>query len=217
MIVTSPIDQTSTWTRAQIVAVIKGWWVLLLTGLVSILAGGVIVFSEWTVDGLVAFVGTLLIVRGALTMFSVPVDGSLRTWSVVLGVVEVFVGIGVFAWPGPTLLVVATSIGWLLIFRGTMAIIGSIMSRGLLPYWGLILATGILEAVVGLYLLGRPGLTLVATVLAIGFASMLYGALEVVTAFGVKNLPWRSAPLDGAHSRADDAGRLLDQVGGRRT
>jgi len=213
MIVTSPIDQTTTWTRAQVVAVTKGWWVLLLTGLVSILAGGVIVFSEWTVDGLVAFVGTLLIVRGALTMFSIPVDGSLRTWSTVLGVVEVFVGIGVFVWPGPTLLVVATSIGWLLIFRGIMAIIGSITSRQLLPYWGLILATGIFEAVVGLYLLGRPGLTLVATVLAIGLASILYGVLEVVTAFGVKNLPWRSGQLTGARARAEDADRPLNPVG----
>jgi len=217
MIVTSPIDQTSTRTLAQMVAVTKGWWVLLLTGLVSILAGGVIVFSEWTVDGLVAFVGTLLIVRGALTMFSIPVDGSLRAWSIVLGVIEIFVGIGVFAWPGPTLLVVATSIGWLLVFRGTMAIIGSIVSRKLLPSWGLILATGIFEAVVGFYLLGRPGLTLVATVLAIGFASMLYGVLEVVTAFGVKTLPWRSDVLTGARSRTEGAGRPLDPVSGRRT
>jgi uncharacterized membrane protein HdeD (DUF308 family) len=212
MIVTSPIDQTSSWTRAQIVAVTKGWWVLLLTGLVSILAGGVIVSSEWTADGLVAFVGTLLILRGALTTFSVPVDGSLRTWSIVLGVVEVFVGIGVFVWPGPALLVVALSIGWLLLFRGTMAIIGSIIGRKVLPYWGLILATGILEAVVAIYLLGRPGLTLLATVFAIGFASMLYGVLEVVTAFGVKNLPWRSKPLTDTLGRADGSDRSLDPV-----
>ena len=212
MIVTSPIDQTSSWTRAQIVAVTKGWWVLLLTGLVSILAGGVIVSSEWTADGLVAFVGTLLILRGALTTFSVPVDGSLRTWSIVLGVVEVFVGIGVFVWPGPALLVVALSIGWLLLFRGTMAIIGSIIGRKVLPYWGLILATGILEAVVAIYLLGRPGLTLLATVFAIGFASMLYGVLEVVTAFGVKNLPWRTAPLTGTLGHADGSDRSLDPV-----
>jgi uncharacterized membrane protein HdeD (DUF308 family) len=192
--------------------VTKGWWVLLLTGLVSILAGGVIVSSEWTADGLVAFVGTLLILRGALTTFSIPVDGSLRTWSIVLGVVEVFVGIGVFVWPGPALLVVALSIGWLLLFRGTMAIIGSIIGRKVLPYWGLILATGILEAVVAIYLLGRPGLTLLATVFAIGFASMLYGVLEVVTAFGVKNLPWRSEPRTDTLGRADGSDRSLDSV-----
>ena len=212
MIVTSPIDEVTTWTRSQIVAVSKGWWVLLLTGLVSILAGGIIVFNEWTVDDLVFFVGALLIIRGALTMFSVPVDGSLRAWSIVLGVVEVFVGIGVFAWPGPALLVVALSIGWLLLFRGTMAIVGSITARKLVPYWGLILATGILEVVVATYLLARPGLTLLATVFAIGFASMLYGVLEILTSFEVRSLPQRLDQLTGARD-STDTHRSLDPVG----
>ena len=212
MIVTSPIDELRSWTRAQTQAVSEGWWVLLLTGLVSILAGAIIVFREWTVDDLVVFVGTLLIIRGAMTMFSIPVDGSLRTWSIVLGVVEIFVGIGVFAWPGPALLVVALSIGWLLFFRGTMAIVGSITARKLMPYWGLILATGILEVVVAIYLLGQPGLTLVATVLAIGFASMLYGALEILTAFEVRSLPQRFDQLT-AQSAGSETRGSLDPVG----
>ena len=32
MIVTSPVDELRTWTRGQIEAVSKGWWVLLATG-----------------------------------------------------------------------------------------------------------------------------------------------------------------------------------------
>jgi len=212
MIVTSPIDELRAWTRTQTEAVSKGWWILLLTGLVSIVAGAIIVFIDWNVDDLVVFVGTLLIVRGAFTMFSIPVDGSLRTWSIALGLVEIFVGIGVFAWPGPTLLVVALSIGWLLLFRGSMAIVGAISSRKVLPFWGLVLVTGILEVVVALYLLGRPGLTLLATVLAIGFATVLYGVLEVVAAFEVKNLPQRFDQLTGAFGPGD-ASRQLDAVG----
>jgi uncharacterized membrane protein HdeD (DUF308 family) len=212
MIVTSPIDDLRTWTRSQLVAVSKGWWVLLATGVVSILAGVIIVFSRWTVDDLVVFVGVFLILRGALTMFSIPVDGSLRTWSVVLGAVEVLVGIGVFAWPGPALLVVALSIGWLLFFRGTMAIIGSITARKLVPYWGLILATGILEIVVAVYLLGQPGVTLVAAVLAVGFASMLYGVLEIVAAFEVKALPQRADQLIGVPDGAEQVARPLGRV-----
>jgi uncharacterized membrane protein HdeD (DUF308 family) len=212
MIVTSPVKELRTWTRAQVQAISKGWWVLLLTGLVSIVAGGIIVFTEWTADDLVVFVGTLLIVRGAMTMFSIPVDGSLRTWSVVLGLVEVFVGIGVFAFPGPALLVVAASIGWLLLFRGNLAIVGSIVSRRFLPYWGLVLATGILEVAVALYLLARPGLTLLATVFAIGFSATLYGVLEVVTALEVKNLPRTLDELTGDPGRTP-AERPLDRVG----
>jgi uncharacterized membrane protein HdeD (DUF308 family) len=191
MIVTSPIDELRSWTRAQVEAISKAWWVLLVTGVVSLIGGCIIFFIDWNVDDLVVFVGTLLVIRGAFTMFSVPIDGSLRTWSVVLGVVEIFVGIGVFVWPGPALLVVALSIGWLLLFRGSMAIVGAISSRRYLPYWGLVLVTGIVEALVALFLLTRPDITLIATVLAIGFASMLYGALEIVAALEVKNLPQR--------------------------
>lgn len=208
--VTSPIEELRSWTRGQVEAVSKGWWVLLATGVVSIVAGGIIVFIDWNVDDLVVFVGTVLVVRGALTMFSVPLDGSMRTWSIALGIIEVFVGIGVFAWPGPALLVIAYSIGWLLLFRGTMAIMGAVTSRKVLPYWGLVLVTGILEVLVALYLLGRPDLTLIATVLAIGLATMLYGVLEVVAAFEVKNLPRRFDQLTGLGS--GDASRPFDPI-----
>jgi uncharacterized membrane protein HdeD (DUF308 family) len=90
--------------------------------------------------------------------------------------------------------------------------VGSIFSRKVLPFWGLVLVTGILELVVALYLLGRPGLTLVATVLAIGFATVLYGVLEVVAAFEVKHLPERFDELTGWVGRGD-ATRPRDPVG----
>jgi uncharacterized membrane protein HdeD (DUF308 family) len=212
MIVTSPIDELRSWTRAQVEAISKAWWVLLVTGVVSLIGGCIIFFIDWNVDDLVVFVGTLLVIRGAFTMFSVPIDGSLRTWSVVLGVVEIFVGIGVFVWPGPALLVVALSIGWLLLFRGSMAIVGAISSRRYLPYWGLVLVTGIVEALVALFLLTRPDITLIATVLAIGFASMLYGALEIVAALEVKNLPQRFDDVAGQVTAAG-ADRPLNPVG----
>lgn len=189
--VTSPIDELRSWTRAQVDTISKGWWVLLVSGVVSLVAGCLTFFIPWTVGDLVVFVGTLLVIRGAFTMFSIPVDGSLRTWSVVIGLVEIFVGIGVFVWPGPTLLVVALSIGWLLLFRGSSAIVGAISSRRYLPYWGVVLVMGIVEALVALYLLSRPDITLIAAVLAIGFAWMLYGALEIVAAIEVKKLPQR--------------------------
>ena len=191
MLVTNPFTNLRSWTRDQVEYISSGWWVLLITGALSALAGGIIAFNRWTVGDLVVFAGTFLILRGIFTMFSVPIDGSLRAWSVVFGLVEVGVGIAVWVWPDPTLLVVAAYIGWLLLFRGVMTITGSIVGRRVVPYWGLILVAGIFEVVVSFYLLGHPGLTLVAAVLAIGLASMFYGVLEVVLAFEVKHLPER--------------------------
>jgi uncharacterized membrane protein HdeD (DUF308 family) len=190
VIVTNPFSPES-WTRAQIEKVSRGWWVLLITGIGSLAAGGVIIFTKWTVSDLVVFVGALLVFRGLFTAVSVPVDGSVRTWSIAMGLIEVAVGVAVWTWPGPTLLVLAAFIGWLLLFRGVMMIAGSLSARGVIPYWGLILAIGVLEVLVSFELLARPGLTLVAAVLAIGLVSMFYGVIQIIIAFEVKRLATR--------------------------
>jgi uncharacterized membrane protein HdeD (DUF308 family) len=189
VIVTNPFSDLRSWTRAQVEQVSKGWWALLISGVISVVAGGIIIVNNWTVGDLAVFIGVLLIVRGVSTSFSVPVDGSVRTWSLVGGLIEVAVGIAVFAWPGQTLLVIAFFIGWLLLFRGVTAISGSIAARRVMPYWGWILAVGIVEVLVSFYLLSRPGLTLVAAVLAIGLVALFYGVAEIALSFEVKNLP----------------------------
>jgi uncharacterized membrane protein HdeD (DUF308 family) len=190
VIVTNPFD-VKAWTRAQVEQVSRGWWVLLVSGFISAVAGGIIIFNDWTVSDLAVFIGFLLIFRGIFTTLSIPIDGSARTWSVVLGLIEIGVGVAVFAWPGQTLLVVAAFIGWYLLFGGIMAIVGSLSGRRVIPYWGVILALGIIEVGVAFYLLDRPGVTLVAAVLAIGLMALFYGVIEIILAFEVKHLASR--------------------------
>src|SRR5689334_2187699 len=106
MIVTNPFTLGS-WTREQIDNVSRGWWVLLLSGIISVVAGGIIVFTDWTVGDLALFIGAVLVFRGIFTALSVPIDGSIRGWAVALGLIEAAVGVAVFVWPDPTLLVIA--------------------------------------------------------------------------------------------------------------
>ena len=195
MIVTNPFSP-GTWTRDQIDNVSRNWWVLLLTGIIGVVAGGIILSTDWSVSDLAAFVGAVLVFQGIFTMFSVPIDGSVRGWSVVLGLLEAFVGLAVWVWPGPTLLVIAFFIGWYVLFSGIMTIAGSISARDVLPYWGLMLAFGIFETVFSFWLLARPGLTLVAAVLAVGLWSLIYGVVQIVLAFETKNLSARATNVD---------------------
>lgn len=190
MIVTNPFSVRS-WTRAQIENVSRGWWVVLLTGVISVVIGGLVLSIDWTVSDLAVFLGALLLFRGIFMMFSVPVDGAGRGWSVAVGVVEALVGLAVWVWPGPTLLVIAFFIGWYVLFSGIMTIAGAVSGRGVIPYWGWMLGFGILEILFALWLLARPGLTLVAIVLAIGLWSIIYGVVQIVLSFEIKNLPNR--------------------------
>ena len=190
MIVTNPFSPGSL-TRETINTVASGWWVLLLSGIVGVVAGGIILFTDWTVSQLVTFVGLLFIFRGVLTAVSLPVDGSMRGWAVAVGLLEVGIGIGVFTWPGSTLLVLALMIGWWVLFSGIMTTAGAIAARDFLPYWGLMLAYGIIETLFAFWLIARPDVTLVATVLAIGLWTMVYGVVQVILSFELKNLPRR--------------------------
>jgi uncharacterized membrane protein HdeD (DUF308 family) len=190
MIVTNPFNPGSL-TRDAVNTVSRGWWVLLVSGVASVVAGGIIVFAGWTVDQFVTFVGLLLIFRGVLTALSVPVDGSVRGWAVATGLLEIGIGIAVFTWPGPTLTVLGLTIGWWVLFSGIMTTAGAITGRDFLPYWGLMLAYGVIETLLSLYLIARPDVTLVATVLVIGLWAMVTGFVQVILSFELKNLPRR--------------------------
>jgi uncharacterized membrane protein HdeD (DUF308 family) len=188
MLVTNPLGRP-TWARDTITYISRGWWTLLVTGLISIVAGGLILLIDWTVSDLAIFIGTLLILRGLFVMFSLPLDGSGRGWSVAAGVLEIAVGVAVLVWPDPTLLVIAAFIGWWVLFSGVMTIAGSVGMRRVLPYWGVFLAVGIVETLFAFWLLARPGLTLVAAVLAIGFWSIFYGVVQIAMGIELKHLP----------------------------
>jgi uncharacterized membrane protein HdeD (DUF308 family) len=205
VIVTNPFARGS-WTRDQIDYVSQGWWVLLVSGILGVVAGGIILSVDWSVSDLAVFIGALLFFRGFFTMFSVPLDGALRGWSVAVGLIEVLVALAVWFWPDPTLLVVAFFIGWFVLFSGIMTISGSIAGRNVIPYWGLMLAFGILETLFAFWLLARPGITLVAAVLAIGLWSIVYGVVQIALSIEVKHLP----------DRADEIARGVDSLPDRR-
>src|SRR4051812_3739419 len=117
MLVTNPLAPKS-WSRELVRSVSSGWWLLLLSGIVSIVAGGIILLVNWSVNDLAVFLGALFIVRGVFNMLSLPLDGSGRGWAVAFGLLEVGVGIAVLVWPDPTLLVMAAFIGWWVLFSG---------------------------------------------------------------------------------------------------
>jgi uncharacterized membrane protein HdeD (DUF308 family) len=212
MLVTNPFSP-GTWTRDQVDNVSRNWWVLLLTGIVGVVAGGIILFTDWSVGDLAAFIGAVVLFQGIFTMFSVPLDGSGRGWSVGLGLLEAIVGLAVWVWPGATLLVVAFFIGWYVLFSGIMTIAGSISARGVVPYWGLMLAFGVLETLFSFWLLARPGLTLVAAVLALGFWSLIYGVVQIVLSFETKNLSARADNVDRKLNA--DSGQSFGAAAGR--
>jgi uncharacterized membrane protein HdeD (DUF308 family) len=166
MIVTNPLNPGA-WTREQMRRVSSGWPILLLTGIISVIAGAIILSIDWTVSDLAVFLGALLVFRGIFMMFS-----------------------------------------------GIMTIAGSVSGRDVIPYWGWMLAFGILETLFSFWLLARPGLTLVAVVLAIGLWSVIYGVFQIALSFEVKSLPARADKI-AQSVEAMSPNRTLDTAASR--
>jgi uncharacterized membrane protein HdeD (DUF308 family) len=191
MLVTNPFNIAYDLDRAS-----RAWWVLLLNGVITVVAGGIILFTDWTLADLAVFVGVVLVIRGLFDMFSVPVDGSGRGWAILLGLLEFGLGVLVWAWPAPTLLVISFWLGWYVLFGGVMTVSGAIAGRNVIPYWGFMLALGIAEVLLAFWLLARPGTSLVAAVLAIGLWALIAGVTQIIVAIDVKRLRDQGAQMD---------------------
>jgi uncharacterized membrane protein HdeD (DUF308 family) len=167
----------------------RGWWIVLLSGIVSIVAGVIILDIDWTVSDLAIFVGAYLVFRGLVQMLNGVLGRGLWAYYLATGGLSVLTGIVVIAWPGPTLLAIAILIGVSIVLYGTLNVAGAIGNRDRAQYWGVVLVLGILEILLGFWLLRRPGLTLAVVITAIGLWALFIGVMQIVVSFEIRRLP----------------------------
>jgi uncharacterized membrane protein HdeD (DUF308 family) len=171
----------------------KRWWAVLFSGVLSIAAGVLILSINWTLADLAVFLGAYLIFRGLVQIFNAPLGGSGWAYYLASGGLGVAAGLLVAAWPGPTLLITAIFIGASIVVFGTMNIAGAISNRRWASYWWVVLGVGIIEILLGLWLLRRPGLTLAVAITATGFWAFFIGVMQVIVSFEIRYLPQRLA------------------------
>jgi uncharacterized membrane protein HdeD (DUF308 family) len=187
--VLNPIARPTEYDRALAETVSKGWWILLLSGIVSAIAGVLILSIDWTVEDLGLFVAILFIVRGVFQTMEVPMDGSGRGWNITVGVIEILVGIAFVSWPDIGLYTLAIFIGAWIIVSGAFNVAGAIAHRHDVSLWWLFLVLGLVEIALGIVLLDRPELTLTIAIVAVGIWALIAGVFQIVASFEVKNLP----------------------------
>lgn len=167
----------------------RKWWIVLLSGIISVVAGVIILDIDWTVSDLAIFVGAYLIFRGIVQAANAAIGGSQAPYFLLTGILSVFAGIVVIAWPGPTLLVIAILIGVSIVVYGILNVAGAISNRRWAQYWWLVLVLGALEILLGFWLLRRPGLTLAVAITAIGLWALFVGIMQIVLSFEIRRLP----------------------------
>jgi uncharacterized membrane protein HdeD (DUF308 family) len=176
-------------TRAALWRLAGPWWLFLVTGIAWLIISWVVLrFTPASITTVGVLLGVLFLL-GALNEFLIAsVSPSWRWAHVLLGILFVVGAIWAFARPFNAFWSLASVLGLLLIFKGTLDIITAFETRNINSAWWLGLVAGILELILGFWASqqrfpARGALLL----LWVGFFALFRGITEIVVAFEVRS------------------------------
>ena len=175
------------------------WWVLLIVGIITAIAGLVVLSIDWTILTLSIFLGILFIFKGLGLVATPSVSGGSRGWNVFLGFLGILVGIAILSLPSfgvLSLLVFALFAGVWLVVWGIAHAVSAISNRYLVSYWWLGLVIGVVSVVAGILVLFDPIISLQVAVFLLGIWAIVTGISEMALSFEVKQLPEEIAVVE---------------------
>jgi uncharacterized membrane protein HdeD (DUF308 family) len=175
-------------TRAALWRLAGPWWMFLLTGIAwLIISVALLRFTPASVATVGALMGVLFLFGMVDEILIASVRPSWRWLHVVMSVVFAFGAGWAFAQPYNAFWTLASILGLLLIFRGTLDIITFVDARAINSAWWLGMLAGILEILLGFWasqqLLPVQGALLLIWV---GFFALFRGVSEIVIAFELR-------------------------------
>jgi len=175
--------------RAALWRLAGPWWLFLVTGIAwLIIAVMVLRFTPASVNT----VGVLMGVLFLLAAFNEFLIGSVRRswrWAhLVMGFLFVVGAIWAFARPFNAFWALASVLGLLLVFKGTLDIIAAVVTRDVNSAWWLGLVAGLLEIVLGFWASQQQFPARGALLLLwVGFFALFRGISEIVIGFEVRS------------------------------
>ena len=171
----------------------RNWWLFLIVGLVSILAGILaLVWPDITLRALGLFVGVGLLFIGGLEIAE-AIAGSpdSRTLTAIVGVLSVIAGIVCLRRPGESLLAIVVVLGIYLIVEGIIRFIRAFQE---LDDRALTMGLGIIDMILGILILSLPKLSLVTLAILFAVSLLVRGAFMVFVAFKLRGARHATEP-----------------------
>lgn len=175
-------------TRAGLWRLAGPWWLFLLTGIAWLIIAWVALrFTPASVATVGALLGVLFLFSMLNEFMTASVRSSWRWLHVLMGVIFAFGAAWSFARPFDAFWTLASILGLLLIFRGTLDIISSVDAREVNSAWWLGLVAGILEILLGFWASQQFYAVRGALLLVwVGLFALFRGISEIVIAFELR-------------------------------
>ena len=104
-----------------------------------------------------------------------------------LGLIFVLSGFAALASPLQTFGLLAMLIGWYLLLKGIFDICVAVAAHRELPLWGLLLASGIAQLLIGFWAIGYPGRSAWLLIVWVGIGALMRGIGEIIVAFQLRH------------------------------
>lgn len=182
--------------QQEVRAISDGWWLILLWGVLTILIGIFLVTSPAvTAVALFTLLGAYFVVGGIVDVIAaIAQRGAGWGWKLALGILYIVAGVAVLGSP-----IISTLFGVVIlyyflafsaIFGGVVEIIQAVLKIGKLGLGAVLggLLIGILQLVIGLFLLENPIAGTLTLVPIMGFFAIAGGIVAIIGAFQVKGM-----------------------------
>ncbi len=176
-------------TRSALWRLAGPWWLFLLTGIAWLIISVMVLrFTPASITTVGVLLGVLFLLAAVNEFFIAAMGQSWRWAHILLAVFFVVGAIWAFARPFNAFWSLASVLGLLLIFKGTLDIIGAFETKDINSAWWLGLVAGVLELVLGFWVSqqrfpARGALLL----LWVGFFALFRGISEIVVAFELRS------------------------------
>jgi uncharacterized membrane protein HdeD (DUF308 family) len=165
------------------------WWLFLITGIAWLIISVMVLrFTPASINTVGILLGVLFLLAGFNEFMIGSIGHSWRWAHVLLGIFFIIGAIWAFARPFNAFWSLASVLGLLLIFKGTLDIIAAVMTKDVNPSWWLGLVTGILELILGFWASQQAFPARGALLLLwVGFFALFRGISEIVTSFELRS------------------------------
>lgn len=167
----------------------KGWWLLLLLGIISVIVGGLLIFWPGaTIAVVTMIVGFFMIVTGVARFFVAVFDShSQDRWLMVFaGIIGIVLGVVVMKNPEGTIKVIALIVALFWLVAGLVDFFRGLTNSDM-PDRSARIVFGLMSSIFGIVILVWPAITIGVFVILVGIYAVFFGILEIIASFQIKN------------------------------
>jgi uncharacterized membrane protein HdeD (DUF308 family) len=177
-------------TISSVPRIAANWWLFLLIGLVSTIAGVLaIAYPDLTLMAIGIFAGVSLLFLGAMDIVeAIAGTPESRALSTIVGVLSLLAGLICLRRPGESLLAIVVVLGIYLVVAGVIRFVRSFSER---EDRALMMGMAILDVILGILILSLPGLSLVTLAVLFAISLLAHGIFSIMLAFRLRSVGHR--------------------------